>query len=366
MLLREARRYRVRLLLLLLFPLSLLLNAFSRSHPAITESIYSRHIYPVVSGLLSKLTEYIPVCIVELLLCAIVLAVLAGIVFIVIRWRKITARAVVSVLLTLLAAVSAGCFLFFFLWGFNYNRQPLASNLGYRVQTDTKEELASAFYKEADAANQLLQSGSIHFAPDGHSVYRNGLFAMERQTIDGYNHLAAQNRLFNRNYARPKGVLLSYPWSYTGIEGIFIPFTYEACVNTVTPDFMLPFNMSHEVAHFKGFAKEDEANFIAYLSSTANSDPFFRYSGHMAAISYLSNALYETDQTLWNQSFSRLSAHAVRDLNYYNDYVKKFSGPVEKASQKVNDSYLKSQGQPQGVISYDLFVDLLLARYRTL
>lgn len=362
---REARRYRIRLLLLLLFPLAMLLNACSRAHAHFTETVYSRHIYPVLSGVLSKFTVYIPVCVTELVLCALALGALAGIVLCVIFRRKLTLRRLAAFLLTLLCVAAAGYFLFYALWGFNYNREPLAANLGYRAAPDTKEELASAFTMEAGAVDKLLDSGKIPFQKD-HTVYPKSLFAMERQTVDGYNRLAAGNKLINRNYVRPKGVLLSLPWCYTGTEGIFIPFFYEPCINTVTPPFMLPFNMSHETAHFKGFAREEEANFLAYLSAAANSDPYFQYSGHMGAIMYLSNALYETDQALWRNCFRKLDSRAVADLNYYNAYCDRFAGPVEQASQNANNSYLQSQGQPQGVLSYDEFVDLLLARNRTL
>ncbi|MDR3643885.1 MAG: DUF3810 domain-containing protein [Clostridia bacterium] len=359
------RRYALRIAPLLLFPLALVLDTLSRAHPQLTESLYSRRIYPLISRAGSLVTAFTPVCMAELMLCAAVLAALGGLVALVTHRNAVTRRRVASFVLTVLAAASACYFFFVVLWGLNYNRQPLAQNLGYKGGSVTSAELSATLTREVNAINSLLADGRIRFDAKGRSFYTGGLLNMEQQTIDGFNTLARQNSLFNRNYVCPKGVLLSLPWCYTGVEGIFIPFTFEPCVNTVTPAFMLPFNMSHETAHFKGFAKEDEANYVAYLAATANSDPYFRYSGHMAACSYLSNALYATDQALWQQSMSKLDSRAVGDFNYYNQYVERFAGPVQKASQQMNDSYLKSQGEPQGIVSYNLFVSLLAAEYRT-
>ena len=53
--------------------------------------------------------------------------------------------------------------------------------------------------------------------------------------------------------------------SYLGISGIFIPFTCEANVNATLPDWEIPFTACHELAHQRGFAREDEANYVGYL-----------------------------------------------------------------------------------------------------
>ncbi len=152
--------------------------------------------------------------------------------------------------------------------------------------------------------------------------------------------------------------------AYTGIEGVFFPFTCEPNVNTDSPSFVLPFDTAHESAHFKGFAREDEANFIAYLADSLNPDPYFQYSAHMEAYIYVSNALYETDISKWQVISAKLDKRAIGDLRYYNEYITEHQSPAQNISTKVNDSYLKSQGQ-QGVISYDMFVNLLADKYRT-
>jgi hypothetical protein len=66
--------------------------------------------------------------------------------------------------------------------------------------------------------------------------------------------------------ARPKPALSSPVLSWLGITGIYSPFTAEPNVNMNVPDPDLPFTASHELAHARGFAREDEANYLGSLA----------------------------------------------------------------------------------------------------
>jgi hypothetical protein len=50
-----------------------------------------------------------------------------------------------------------------------------------------------------------------------------------------------------------------------------------------------------------------------------------------------------------------------RDLADYNTYWDAYEGPVEETVTQVNDNYLKFNNQENGVKSYGMMVDLLLA-----
>jgi len=52
-----------------------------------------------------------------------------------------------------------------------------------------------------------------------------------------------------------------------------------------------------------------------------------------------------------------------KDLEQRTEYWRKFEGPVQNASSSVNDVYLKSNLQQDGVASYGRVVDLLLGYY---
>lgn len=152
--------------------------------------------------------------------------------------------------------------------------------------------------------------------------------------------------------------------SYTGITGIYIPYTGEANVNINSTDFMLPSTVAHEMAHQRGFAREDEANYIAYLTCSMHPDRDFQYSGVMLALIYSMNALAENDIEAYKVLRSKYSEGVKNDLRYDAEFWAKYEGKTQEISNNVNNTYLKSNGQKDGVQSYGRMVDLLIAEYK--
>ena len=352
--------------MLVLLPVTLGLQGYLRLHPQVTESLYSRRIYPVISAVISPLFGLVPFSAAEALATLLALWIV---------W--VIARSIVGAFrrgpvmllhggLKLAGAASLLFFLFYAMWGFNYYREPLAENMHYRQGTPTASELSALLGDEVAQINAIVPQ--LSYGSNGQSTYDGGFAGMRMQANAGYGWLTAgekpSERLIDRVSATPKALYPSGRLAYTGIEGIFIPFTYEPTVNTDYPLFVLPFTLSHEIAHFKGFAREDEANFLAYMACLSNPDIYYRYSGHMNALMYLSNALYAADKSQWQQQMQPLDKRAAADLQAYNEYVTRHEGKVDEISNQINDRYLRSQGQ-SGVISYDEFVVLLADRYRT-
>ncbi|MFN8548796.1 MAG: DUF3810 family protein [Candidatus Eisenbacteria bacterium] len=76
-----------------------------------------------------------------------------------------------------------------------------------------------------------------------------------------HNARMARVDLPRPKFPQPLGELLSR----CGINGIYIPFTGEAAV-CAPPEPEQPFVMAHEMAHQRGIAREDEANFTSWLA----------------------------------------------------------------------------------------------------
>lgn len=351
--------------LLALFPLALLLNVWARRNPGTVEALYSRHIYPALVFPVSRWFASVPFSAAEWMVYAAaafgLLALGASV------WHLAHRRFLppLRLLIALLCIASAGYFVFTAGWGLNYNREPLAQNLGYREGQPTEAELAAVMRREqtaiASVAGELTVQG-------GRTVYPGGFARMRAQVDAGYRALAARGgicrTLFSGARPWPKAILASPLLSYTGIDGVYFPFTGEPNVNTADLPFTRPFDAAHESAHFKGFAREDEANYIAYLADSANPDPYFRYSAHMEAYLYVSNALYATDYKAWAKLDAGLNPVAREDFAAYNRYYDEHQGKAQDISNNVNNSYLQAQGQ-QGVITYDMFVNLLCDAYRS-
>lgn len=355
----------IKVLIILLLPISAALMYFGRLHPEAVETVYSRGIYPVISKPISLYFSLFPFSAAEILLYCLIIFGVFLLITALARLFKHRFKAFFSLILTVLCFFSAGCFLLTAMWGINYDRQPLEKSLGYKVKAPTEPELCAILKQETESINPLC--GKINFDKT-HSYYPGGFNEIRLNVDAGYKALAAsgklENTLFGKNTPYPKGIFASKIMSYTGIEGIFVPFTYEPNVNTDTPSFVQAFDAAHESAHFKGFAREEEANFTAYLADSKNPDPYFQYSAHMMAFIYTANALAMTDSSALQNISEGLDSRAKLDFSYYNDYINSHLSKVQDVSNKINDSYLKAQGQ-QGVINYDMFVNLLADKYRT-
>lgn len=152
--------------------------------------------------------------------------------------------------------------------------------------------------------------------------------------------------------------------SYLDIAGMYFPFTVESNINVDGPFFTIPATMGHELAHQCGFMREDEANFIGYLSCKQSADPLTRYSGYSLAYDYALSALIRTDREAAVAVNDTLSKAVRADRVARAEYLKQFEGPVAEASNAANNAYLKANQQTDGTRSYGRMVDLLLAEAR--
>ena len=95
----------------------------------------------------------------------------------------------------------------------------------------------------------------------------------------------------------------------------------------------------------------------------------FSYSGYYSAFNYCVNALLVEDPERAQQLVSDALAGAngagvalvLQDRTATQTHYRAFEGPFEDVGTTVNDTYLKSFGEEDGVRSYGLVVDYLLA-----
>jgi len=127
---------------------------------------------------------------------------------------------------------------------------------------------------------------------------------------------------------------------------------------------MLASTTTHEMAHQRGFAREDEANYIAYLTSTLHPDPDFQYSGVMLALTYTMNTLYRYNPETWIEVRNEYSEGVNRDIEDMKKYWTHYQGPIDQISTNINNTYLMANRQKDGVNSYGRMVDLMLAEFR--
>ncbi|MDD5964438.1 MAG: DUF3810 family protein, partial [Oscillospiraceae bacterium] len=92
-------------------------------------------------------------------------------------------------------------------------------------------------------------------------------------------------------------------------------------------------------------------------------DPLFRYSGWLLGYIYLSNALYRADYDKWLAIRDALPDTVRLDIAQNNAYWSQYRGVTARVAQTLNDSMIRSYGDPLGTQSYDAVVDLLVTYY---
>ena len=350
----------------LLAPLSAGLMTLAHRHPQVTERWFSQGLYPLLTETYGRLFGYLPFSVSQFLI--ILLPVMAAIYVIVeigsaIKYRYKRKKHISRLAANASCAVGIVCFMFVILCGLNYARLELAKLMGLEVRPSSVEELVSlgeelarqvselSYEVTRDEQGRMIISAENNFvlAQNARGVFR--LSAKEHPVLEGFVPL-------------PKPVLYSYFMSHLNIIGIYFPFTMEANVNVHAPDYHIPAIMIHELAHFRGIMREDEANFIAWLISINSGDTDFMYSGAMLAFSHTINQIHRASPEDWQRIMSNISEGVRTDIAANREYWQQFEGQLAQISTAANDAYLRANRQQDGVASYGRMVDLLLAYFR--
>lgn len=355
-----------RFWLVLLAPLSVLITSLGHRYPAAVERLYSRGLYPVLAESYGRVFGYLPFSAAQFL---IIILPGAAVLYIIREIRRIkknpeTRKRDISRLLANVAcAVGAVWFMFAILCGFNYARESFAVAGGFEVKKSSAEELIALCEELVTRANE--SSDRISRDESGRMEVSAGSdYALAGEAREAYDKAAEEYPVLGGFCTLPKPVLYSRFMSRIDIVGIYIPFTMEANVNVDVCDYEIPSSMAHELAHFKGFMREDEANFIAYLACEASGNPDFMYSGELLALVHATNQLHTVSGSDYDRVMAELSESVRVDFRANSAYWRQFEGPVAEVSSAVNDAYLKTNRQSDGIKSYGRMVDLLLADYR--
>lgn len=266
-------------------------------------------------------------------------------------------------LLPLVCGILAVLTLFFTAFAPCYFRYPLAQNLSL----EDREVSAQELYDTACAVCEQIEDveGEVSFVYGGESVMPYDFNELVDRVNQAYARYAADADYVShfRSYAKP--LASSSVFTYTHISGVYTFMTGEVNINVNYPDFVRPFTVAHEFSHQRGLAKEEEANFVAYLVCIGSEDPYLRYSGYVNLLQYLMDALAEADDTLYQELCAEKIPFSVQgELQAYSVFFRKYShSTASKVTGAVNDVFLNSQGESEGTASYGLVVDLAVAYY---
>ena len=249
-------------------------------------------------------------------------------------------------------------------WGLNYSRPTLIVQQGW---------------DEGPAAGPILSGEVAALAARLAGDVRAGWAALPPELADDAGSCLPHDRralvtILDRGYAAldwlayaparswesppPKPVYaLFYPF---GTSGMYSPWTSEVQYDAALPDSALPYTVAHELAHARGFAREDEADLLAWAAATRSGDPYVTYAGSLGAFRWAASTLSRYDpegaQALW----STLPAGARADVQRTVAYARDKPQLTVALGNVTYDAYLKSQGVADGRLSYGRMVKLLV------
>ena len=302
-----------------------------------------------------------PFSVVEWMYVAFILIAIFWLVAVILRIRKSREKwhTAYSGFLSLLCLCLSVWGFYCIFWGVNYYTDGFQEKSGIyaeKVSADELERVAVYFATELAAC-----AGDV--ARD-----ENGVFAVTRDEIFAYSPHVYDNISeefeFLRNEDRvPKRMVFSRLFSAMNFTGFYTPFTGESNLNVDSPACLCPANITHELAHQRGIASEQECNFLAIAAATSSDHPAYRYSGYLMGYIHLSNALYRADPERWERLYALLPGTVIADLRFHSAYWDQFESPTATVSKKIYDATLKGYGQTDGIQSYGTVVDLLVAYY---
>lgn len=327
-----------------------------RWFPAFIERWYSTGIYPFIAKTMRYTLGWVPFSVGDIGYAVCILLL--------IRWLWISKKDLVTLsrkrYLQLLKTINITLFLFHGLWGFNYYRQPLHVTLNI-AETYTLEQLKTAVNKYITVSNKLharLQPADS--LPVAFTRSQSELFTI---AAPAFEQVPQPQLRITMGPTSIKKSLLTVPLTYMGYGGYLNPISGEAQTNGYIDFYKAPVLILHEMAHQLGYAKENEANYIAINAGKVHTDLYFQYSANIFALNYLLGELAVNDRKAFETARASLRPGILLNYSELRAFWQQYEGIIEDVSQAAYNQYLKANNQPDGMQTYSYVVALLVNEY---
>ncbi|MFT6096125.1 MAG: hypothetical protein ACJAXY_002135 [Nonlabens sp.] len=328
-----------------------------RFFPATVESLYSTGVYPHIAKAMRFGLGWIPFSFGDVVYSVAIVML--------IRWLWLSKKDLISLsrkrYTQLFLSLNIGIALFHCMWGFNYYREPLHNVLKLDKEYTT-EELKKVVHQLTLTANKLHdQLQKTDSLPVVFNRSQSKLFNLAPSAFENIDSIYPALDYGN---ASIKESLLTMPLSYMGYSGYLNPLTGEAQTNAWINNYKTPVLTLHEMAHQLGFAKENEANFIAIIAGMNHDDVYFQYSASIFALRYCLNDLYLRDAVAYEEVRPLIRNGIFMNYKEQSDFWEPYEGVIEQLSQVTYNAYLKANNQPDGMKTYSYVVALLVNYYK--
>lgn len=321
----------------------LLTEVLSR-FPSFTESVYSESIYPIIATILTTFSRWFPFSMDDLFY---VLLIVFGIIcLLLVIFRKLKIRKFLVILVNSLALLYI---LFYWLWGFNYFREPLNERLDITNSKPDTEEFVDVF-------KQLIQNTNDSYVP---------MDSISKQHIDSlveasYHRLSRFLKLdYPSGSRRAKPITFSKFFAAASISGYYGPFLSEVQVNSKILPVEYPLVLAHEKAHQFGITSEAEANFYSWLVCTQSPSKQLQYSANLYLLRYFVYEGYQLKN--FKQLAEKIDEPVKADFRRIREHwMQMRNKKIDAVATKVNDAYLKTNKVEKGIEDYTGVVQFVM------
>jgi hypothetical protein len=229
-------------------------------------------------------------------------------------------------------------------WGWNYDRAPIETRMDYDARRVTPRAVEALRRRVIAEVNRLAPAA--HAAPHDALDY-DGLRAMWLPAV------VAGGDSWEPLTGAPKPTLADPFMTATGTSGYINPLALDVHLASDLLWFERPFALTHEWSHVAGYAREDEANFLAIVSCTRSNDPVVQYSGWLELLLYLPPLPHYPRTTFRSEVWKDFAAMRERNRRHINLSLATFSW-------RTYNTYLKSNHVASGVQNYNEVTRLYL------
>lgn len=312
-----------------------LTELFSR-YPKITETVYSKTIYPLIAYIISFTNKWVSFSLSDILYAILALFLLLLVFLLILRKIGIGKFSLLTIQILAIFYV-----LFYWLWGFNYYR----SGLNERLQISKSKPDTIIFTKVL--ANLIDRTNKSYCSFD----------SIKYSTIDSLIEISYRKNSsflklkYPQGTRRPKSITLSNFFAKASIAGYYGPFLGEIHLNDSLLAIEYPQVLAHEMAHQFGITSEAEANFYSWFVCTKSDSKHLKYSANINSLNYfLSQAKnLHSFQLLINQ----IDKKVINDIKKVQDHWRQMRNEkIDKVAEKVNDAYLKTNKIEKGIEDY--------------
>ena len=338
---------KISLALRFLTPLFCLIFIFFCAHNAVWAEWYMRSCYPLIATVLSFFSRWFSFSLLDVLVVVATVLLLVNTIVLIIR-RKKFGRRTRALLLTALWIV----IWFYMSWGIGYFRPGFYERFEVNPPKEDRAYFEKLVGRYIDAINQAYIADPFFDIQEIDSEIE-ALYAKHHEIL----------RIPYPCGWRNAKKTIAEPWmTRMGVAGYFGPFFNEVHVNMYSLPITYPYTLAHEKAHQFGIANEAECNLFATVICTSSDHPLVRYSGYLQTVSYLLGNLRKISPDRYREIAGRIDPRIYADYKAIQDHWQKEINQTMAAVQdKVYDTYLKTNQQRSGVLSYSEMTGLLVA-----